>query len=458
MANGGLEGAAPPRVALVGAGSCGIAVLKAMLDAGVAVECFERADTIGGNWVYGGAGSACYATLHANTSRDRMQYADFPMPADMPAFPRHDRVREYFDSYVENFGLREHIRLGCGVAHAQRTPDGAWDVTLDDGDERAFDMLVLAHGHYSRPVVPDFPGSFDGITLHSHDYRDPSLFSARRVVVVGMGNSAMDIACDASTRAERVHLVARRGVHVVPKLLFGVPYDMLPNHAWIPLPLRRAIFAALVRLATGGPARHGLPRPDHRILSVHPTISADLLDRVEHGDISVKPAIRELAGDRVRFVDGSEVEADVLVACTGYEPAFPFLGAGVLDNPRDPALFKRMFPPRAPTLAFVGLLQPLGPVMPIAELQGKLVADYLTGRYALPPVVEMERSIARDRRRHARRFRPDERHALEIDAEDYKRELRRERRRGARRADRGGHRLPVTAGRLRGRVTTGGGA
>jgi dimethylaniline monooxygenase (N-oxide forming) len=220
---------------------------------------------------------------------------------------------------------------------------------------------------------------------------------------------------------------------------------MLPNRAWIPLPLRRAIFGTLVRLATGDLARYGLPRPDHRILSVHPTISADLLGRVTHGDVTVKPALRELAGDRVRFVDGSEVEADVLVACTGYEPDFPFLSPDCVGgDPRRPLLFKRLFAPDIRSLAFIGLVQPLGPVMPIAELQGRLVADHLTGRYALPSPARMRAAIERDRRRHARRFPSDARHALEIDAEDYKRELLREHRRGIRRAARRGRRGTAT--------------
>jgi dimethylaniline monooxygenase (N-oxide forming) len=443
------------RVGVIGAGSSGIAALKALLDRGLEAEALDRADAIGGNWVYQGRGSACYASLHANTSRERMQYADMPMPADMPPFPRHDLIREYFEAYVDRFGLRAHIRLGCGVAHAELPDDEGWALTLDDGRECRYDALVVAHGHYSKPVLPSFPGRFDGVTLHSHDYREPSLFEGRRVVVVGMGNSAMDIACDAASRAESVYLVARRGVHVVPKMLFGIPYDMLPNRAWIPLPMRRAIFGALVRLATGGPARHGLPRPDHRILSVHPTISADLLDRVTHGDIKVKPGIAELAGDRVRFDDGTSVEADVLVACTGYEPDFPFLDPDVLGDERHPALFKRMFPPAVPSLAVIGLVQPLGPVMPIAELQGRIVADYLTGRYAPPAPDRMRAAIERDRRRHVRRFPADSRHALEIDAESFKRELRREHRRGARRAARIGARPPLRrAGEL---ATTGGG-
>lgn len=422
-------------VGIVGAGSSGIAALKALRDAGIDAEALERADAIGGNWAYGGLGSACYRSLHANTSRWRMQFADHPMPDDMPAFPPHRRVREYFESYAERFGLYSHIRFGAGVADARLGEGGGWRLTLDDGTLRHYDALAVAHGHYSRPRMPSFRGRFDGVTLHSHDYREPSIFEGKRVVVVGMGNSAMDIACDAATRAAEVHIVARHGVHVVPKMLFGKPYDMLPNHAWIPLPIRRRIFGALVRLATGGPERYGLPRPDHRILSVHPTISADLLNRIEHGDVLVKPGIRELAEDRVEFEDGTETKADVLVCCTGYEPDFPFLEQ-VLREDRYPRLYRRMFPPQLPSLAFIGLLQPLGPVMPIAEMQGRLFADYLTGRYAVPSRDAMEREIDRDRARHVRRFPADERHALEVDAEDYKRALGREHRRGRVRARR----------------------
>jgi dimethylaniline monooxygenase (N-oxide forming) len=423
-------------VAVIGAGSSGITVLKALRDAGLEVECFERGEDVGGNWVYGGRGSACYASLHANTSRQRMQYADFPMPDDMPAFPPHARVRDYFSAYVDRFALREHIRFGCSVDQATLQEDGTWRLTLEDGSESEFDFLVAAHGHYSRPLIPDFPGSWEGRLLHSHEYREPSIFAGRKVIVVGMGNSAMDIACDAVPWADRVHLVARHGVHIVPKLLFGIPYDMLPNHSWIPLRLRRVIFGAMVRLAVGRPQDHGLPAPDHQILSVHPTISADLLNRVAHGDIHIKPAIRQLEGTMVRFEDGSQAQADVLVCCTGYASEFPFLENDYAGDGR-PRLFQRMLEPSGQPLAFIGLLQPLGPVMPIAELQGRLLADYLTGRYRLPDRREVDAEIERDRRQHARRFRRDSRHALEVDAELYKRDLVREHQRGLERAQAG---------------------
>jgi dimethylaniline monooxygenase (N-oxide forming) len=87
-----------PRAAVIGAGSSGITALKALVDAGVPVTCFEKGDRVGGNWVFGNSNgmSSSYKSLHINTSRERMEYADFPMPKSYPDFPHHTHVAEYF--------------------------------------------------------------------------------------------------------------------------------------------------------------------------------------------------------------------------------------------------------------------------------------------------------------------------------------------------------------------------
>ena len=206
-----------PTVAVIGAGSSGITALKTFAEQGFDVTCFEASDRIGGNWVFENKNgmSACYRDLHINTSRLRMAYSDFPMPADYPDYPRHDQIARYFDAYVEHFGVRDRIRFETRVERAERDDDGVWELTLDDGSLQRFDALVVANGHHWNPRMPEpaFAGSdsFNGVQMHAHAYMNPDFLTGKDVVVLGMGNSAMDLAVEASYVGASVYLAARRG-------------------------------------------------------------------------------------------------------------------------------------------------------------------------------------------------------------------------------------------------------
>ncbi len=128
-----------PSTCVIGAGSSGIAVAKALHERGLPFECYEKSDRVGGNWVFGNKNgvSSAYRSLHINTSRERMEYSDYPMPADYPDFPHHTEIARYFDSYVDHFGFRDKIVFNSGVEHAGRGDDGVWSVTLDSGEHQA---------------------------------------------------------------------------------------------------------------------------------------------------------------------------------------------------------------------------------------------------------------------------------------------------------------------------------
>jgi len=428
-----------PRACIIGAGSSGIAAAKALQDRGVPFDCFERSDRVGGNWVFGNKNgtAAAYRNLHINSSRKRTQFADFPMPANYPDFPHHTQIAAYFDAYVDHFGLRERISFETPVEHAERTADGTWNVTLADGTLRSYDMLLVANGHHWDPRWPEprFPGRFDGLEMHAHAFGNGKRFHDARVVVVGMGNSAMDIAVETSYSASRVYLAARRGAHVIPKYLFGRPLDQIATDPRIPFRVKQLMSELTMRIAVGKMERYGLPKPDHRLLEAHPTISNEALSRIAHGAIIPKPNIAELLGDRVRFSDGSIEAVDAIVYCTGYRISFPFFDPAFFSaRDNDVRLFRNVWLPRVPNLAFVGLAQPLGAIMPIAEAQSRWIGDYLTGRYALPPVAAMEADIARRTARMKRRYVASTRHTIQIDFDTYLAELRKEMRAGARRA------------------------
>ena len=447
-----------PRVCLVGAGSSGIAVAKAFSDKQIPFDCYEKSDRVGGNWVFKNKNgvSSAYRSLHINTSRTKMQYADFPMPEEYPDFPHHELIARYFDAYVDHFGLRSRITFETGVERIERRATGGYDVTLDDGRTLGYDAIAIANGHHWQPQWPDppFPGEFAGVQQHSHYYIDPGEpedLVGKRVVVVGMGNSAMDIASELCRPgvAQKVWVVARHGAWVIPKYILGKPLDKaIPLPVKLPLIVRGFIARRIYALAVGRMEDYGLPTPDHQLGQAHPTVSSDFLVRVGSGDIAMKPNISELRGAEVAFVDGSVEKVDVIIYATGYKVSFPFFDPSFIAAPdNDLPLFRRVFKPGISDLFFFGLLQPLGATMPLAEAQGKWVAEYLTGNYALPALSAMQTDIDTERAAMFERYVRSRRHTMQVDFDDYMLKLQRELAAGRKRARRAQNALPVAVSR-----------
>jgi dimethylaniline monooxygenase (N-oxide forming) len=440
-----------PTACVIGAGSSGIAAAKALHDRGIPFDCFEKSDRVGGNWVFGNINgmSSAYRSLHINTSRQRMEYSDYPMPTSYPDFPHHTHIASYFDSYVDHFGLRDRITFETGVEHAERGPDGVWTVTLEGGEARCYDALVVANGHHWDPRWPEppYPGSFDGEQMHAHHYIDNTGLIDKNVLVVGIGNSAMDIAVESSFVARKTFLSSRRGAYILPKYLFGKPLDQIGVNSLtgrLPFAFRRAVLGALYRIGVGRVQDYGLPEPDHRIGEAHPTVSADFLNRIAHGDMTWKPNIASLQGGEVRFEDGTAEEIDIIVWCTGYKVTFPFFDEDFISAPdNDLPLFRRVFKPGIDNLFFIALLQPLGATMPLAEAQGRWVASYLRGEYHLPPVREMERDMNAEREKMFKRYVASKRHTMQVDFDNYLYDLGKELKAGTARAQAAGFRLPV---------------
>jgi hypothetical protein len=430
------------KVCVIGAGSSGIAACQVLQARRIPYDCFESGSQVGGNWRYlnDNQMSSAYRSLHINTSRKVMQYAAFPMPDDLPDYPHHSQIAAYFDDYVDHFGLRSTITF-CTEVTRVAPADPGWLVTTrqrDTGEVSTahYRAVLVANGHHWDPRYPEppFPGTFSGEQTHSHDYKVPDPYAGRRVLVLGIGNSATDIAVETCGVSKRTFLAMRRGAHVIPKYFFGRPFDRLAKTpvGRAPLWLQRLTLRVLIRLAQGRMTDYGLPEPDHKVLSAHPTVSSDLLNRLGHGDITVKPNVERLDGDRVWFVDGTAEQIDAIIYCTGYKISFPFLDDQVHDNKVE--LFHRVVDPDRPGLYFIGLVQPLGAIMPLAEAQSEWVADLLEGKAALPPADEARQEISGYARRSARRYLASKRHTIEVDFLAYLREIERERRRGARRA------------------------
>ena len=432
---------------IIGAGCSGFTMAKRLKDHGLAYDCFEMSDDIGGNWYFGNPNgmSSCYQSLHIDTSKWRLAFEDYPVPADWPDFPHHSQLLAYFRAYVDHFGLRETITFDTAVSDCLRLDDGRWKVTLSTGESREYDHLVVGSGHHWDARTPTYPGTFDGYQVHSHHYRDPFEpydFRGKRVMVVGAGNSAMDISSELSQRpiAERLVISMRHGVWVLPKYFDGKPADKASLPTWMPAKLGRALARAKIKKSIGKMEDYGLPKPDHRPLDAHPSVSGEFLTRVGCGDITPKGAIARLDGDGVVFADRSREQVDAIVWATGYNVTFPFFRQPEL-TPTDNTfpLFKRMVKPDFENLFFLGLAQPLPTLVNFAEQQSKLVVAAISGRYAFPRSVEMAETIIADEKVHLGHFYDSPRHRMQVDFNTYVADLMKEIGRGAERL------IPVTS-------------
>src|ERR1700752_1760859 len=413
-----------PSVCVIGAGVSGLTACKALSDFGVPHTCFEASDEVGGNWYFQNPNGAspAYRSLHIDISKPSISFRDFPMPDRYPDYPHHTHIFEWLRDYADPFGVLEHLRFNAPVAHARRGPNGGWLITLEDGSQEAFDALLVCNGHHWSPRYPDFPGTFDGPQIHSHDYIDPSdpldLYG-KRVLVVGIGNSAVDIVSELGrkTVAEVAFISTRSGAYVVPKSLFGIPAaQVVKTNPRLPLSLQRRMARILPRIFSGRMEDFGLPTPNHNFLDAHPTVSSELLGRLGAGDAGAKGAVAELLGDRVRFADGSVERVDAIIYATGYNVSFPFFDPDFLAAPENVLpLYKRMLKPEIDALAFIGLGQPVPTISPFAERQAKLAARWLSGDWAPPPREQMEEEIVRDEALHMRHFVSKPRHTMQLE-------------------------------------------
>ncbi len=422
------------RVCIIGAGASGVALAKTLYLAGVPFDCFEKGDRVGGLWAFkNNSGlSAAYRSLHANTSRDRTCFSDFPFPTDWPQFPDHEKLASYFDAYADWFGFKHKIEFDRSVERAQQRADGVWEVTLDNGERRCYGALCVASGQFWSPAFPSPQptGQFDGVELHSKDYKDPADpvdLRRKQVIVVGFGNSALDIACELSRKenCSMVYVSTRRGRWVIPRQFGARVWDSHYPHpatvrgkfklrnprvilrALIPRRLREWVRLRRLEAALGLPHQHGAPSPQEAYFDAYPTISSELYPRLAGGDIEIRPEIAAFEGRTVRFADGSGVEADAIIYCTGYKRSFPFLNEALGEPVQDStSAWMQIVDPANPNLFFVGFINPGCGVMPMVEQQAIFVRDILLGRTTTPSPAEMQQELAdaREKIRAGKRF------------------------------------------------------
>ena len=207
-------------VCIIGAGPGGLSAARALKALGLPYDQYERHSGVGGIWDMSNPGSPIYESAHFISSRDLSAFIGFPMPRDYPDYPSNRQILAYVNSFADAYGLREPIRFGCGVRQCEKDDDGRWRVTLDDGSCRRYAAVICATGVTWDPNLPAYEGRFDGEVRHSVTYKRAQEFRGRRVLVVGLGNSGADIACDAAGDEMRLEVgvaLAARGIEVLAR-------------------------------------------------------------------------------------------------------------------------------------------------------------------------------------------------------------------------------------------------
>ena len=320
------------RYCIIGAGACGLAVVKNFAERGIPFDCFEALGDVGGIW-NPESPHVVYGSTYLNSSEKLSRYTDFEFAEGLPYYLSWRQAEDYLRAYAREFGLYDKISFNKRVAEAKRI-DGRWRITIEgEAEPRFYDGLVVANGHHWHARMPSYPGTFDGEVLHSHDVKSKEQLKGKRVLVVGAGNSAVDILSDAALDGARAVHSMRRSYYFFPKTLWGKPTDVVIDRLshW-PLPRRfmYRLFKLGMRVLIGSHWRYGLPAPDHGLFEAHPTACNTYLDHIVHGRIVTKPGIERLDGKRVIFVDGTSEEIDLLVYATGFSVSFPFMDPSII--------------------------------------------------------------------------------------------------------------------------------
>ncbi len=410
-------------VAVIGAGPAGLVLARRLQNTDASFAVFERHTGVGGIWDIDAPGSPMYETAHFISSRTHSGFADFPMPDDYPDYPNHRQLLTYIKSFADEYDLERHIEFNMSVDNAAQNEDSTWTLTFADGSTRNARYLIAANGVTWEPNTIEWPGKFNGEIRHTATYRDASELTGKRVLVVGAGNSGVDIACDASFAADQAFLSVRRGYHFIPKHIMGQPADVWAESGpKLPWKIEQKAFTGVLRIINGDLTRFGLPKPDHGLLDSHPIMNTQILHHLGHGDCIAKGDVDHLDGDYVVFADGSREQIDLILQATGYHHACPFLEDDVLNEKGGrPDLYLGMFSRNSPTFAVLGFIEFASAAYENFDKMAELIVADATSDTAS----SVKRRLAAKKQKHTpdltggRPYVKSERHANYVEIDTY---------------------------------------
>ncbi|GEM45578.1 flavin-containing monooxygenase [Deinococcus cellulosilyticus] len=310
---------------IIGAGQAGLATAYHLKKTGLEYLLLEAADRPQGSW------PTYYQSLKLFSPAGFSSLPGLLFPGDKRRCPGRDEVSQYLQDYAKHFQFP--IQTGSKVVRV-KPEDNGFQVLTRAGEIFHSRSVVVASGPFNRPHVPWFPGqeNYTGHLLHSSQYQHSQPFAGKRVVVVGAGNSAVQIACELAEQAT-VTLATRESIRFAPQKLLGLDFhhylsliDRLPLGHLLPLGNSSLVFDT-------GKYRQALEagRPDQR------------------------PVFRSFSSSGVHWADGHTEQIDAVIFATGFHPNLPFLkGTAALDSNGFP-IQKHGVSLSVPGLYFVGL-------------------------------------------------------------------------------------------------------
>ena len=391
------------KVAIIGAGPSGITAIKNFADQGFEVTAFDRCEGVGGNWRFNDPSghSSVFETTHLISSKYTSFFEDFPLPDSASDYPSHKELLSYFNAYADHFDIRKLIKFNTEVTNCKKIDGDRWEVewnTLgsDEINIGKYDALVVCNGHHHKPRYPDYPGEFTGELIHSHEFKSAKPFQDKRVLVIGGGNSACDVAVETARVSKSTSISWRRGYYLIPKFMYGLPTDVQAlKNRWMPDFIRGPFTKLMLEIFQGKNEDIGLQKPDKSLNATHPTVNSELYYAVRHGKVTPHVDIERYEGNKVKFKDGKSEDFDVIIACTGFKIKHDFFDKSLINYEEGKVpLLHKMIPADINNLYFIGLFQPLGCIWPGAELQSKLAAQHLCGNWkpekSIKELIEIE--------------------------------------------------------------------
>ncbi|EAR10751.1 flavin-containing monooxygenase [Reinekea blandensis] len=366
--------------AIIGAGPMGLCTARRLSQYQILWIGFESHTDVGGLWDIDNPTSTMYHSAHLISSKTMTEFHEFPMDSEVPTYPAHHHLKAYFQAYARRFGLYEHFRFNHSVIDIQRHDDH-WRITTSvNGETQTHDVagVLLANGTLHHPNRVELPGEFTGKQMHAAEYKSPSEFKDKRVLIIGCGNSGCDIAVDAVHQAASVDMSVRRGYYFLPKFIKGRPTDTLGGKIRLPKRLKQLVDGWLIRMIIGKPSDYGLPDPDYRLYESHPVINSIFLHYIGHGDINPQPDIQAVNGQTVTFSNGQTGEYDLILEATGYKLNYPFIAPEALNwQGFAPQLYLNVFNPMHNDIYVMGMVEAAGLGWQGRDDQAHLVALYL---------------------------------------------------------------------------------
>jgi putative flavoprotein involved in K+ transport len=315
------------QAAVIGAGPAGLAASRELTRRGVAHVVLERG-RVGESW------RRCYDSLRLHTGKHLSALPGLPFPRSVPLFPARTDLIAYLERYTRAFAVP--VRERTEVELAEPAP-GGWRLRLAGGGRIEARSVVVATGIMSNPHVPAIAGmaAYAGRVRHSIDYRSPAELVGRRVLVVGLGNSAAEVATELARAGVATTVSARSGANVVPLTLLGVPiqYAAFALRS-LPRPIRAAVAGGVAGIGELRRCAPPFPRPAHSAADAIPLIGLHLVDAIRAGQVELRGAIDRFTATGVRFVDGGAADFDDVILATGFRPAISLLGARVRTDAR----------------------------------------------------------------------------------------------------------------------------